>query len=89
MHAGIFKLIGGGKGMPVVAFSLLPDRKDKSGNEIVYDEYDLADRLKERHWQLPPYTLPPNAKCVPLVCCPAAAWLPGLAQLTVRSPARR
>ena len=33
-----------------------------------YDEYDLADRLKERHWQLPPYTLPPDAKCAAPPC---------------------
>ena len=40
--SGIFKLIGGGAGMPVVAFALLPGRKDKNGNNIVWDEYDLA-----------------------------------------------
>ena len=111
--------------MPVVAFALLPGRKDKNGNSIVWDEYDLAgvslaaqlvvhqesslhttmclaqrmasplrllhtvssasvckpvlammwpdlsmraDRLKEHHWQLPPYTLPKDATCGP------AAW---------------
>ena len=43
----------------------------------VYDEYDLADRLKERHWQLPPYTLPPDAKCAPLCCHAACAGCAG------------
>ena len=28
--------------MPVVAFALLPGRKDKNGNDVVWDEYDLA-----------------------------------------------
>lgn len=61
-HAGHFKLIGGGKGLPLVAFALKDGRKDKEGNDCVYDEYDIMARMKEHHWQIPAYTLPDNAK---------------------------
>ncbi len=39
-------------------------RKDKEGNDCVYDEYDIMARMKEHHWQIPAYTLPDNAKWV-------------------------
>lgn len=60
--AGHFKLIGGGTGLPLVAFALKDGRKDKEGNDCVYDEYDIMARMKEHHWQIPAYTLPDNAK---------------------------
>lgn len=59
---GHFDLIGGGKGLPVVAFSLKPNRKNKDGDELNYDEFDIMDRMKEFHWQLPAYNLPKNAE---------------------------
>ena len=61
-YAGHFKLIGGGKGLPLVAFALKEGRKDKEGNDCVYDEYDVMARMKEHHWQIPAYTLPDDAK---------------------------
>ena len=60
--AGHFVLIGGDKGLPVVAFALKTGRKNKEGDDISYDEFDIMDRMKEYHWQLPAYTLPKNAE---------------------------
>ncbi|CAK0787153.1 hypothetical protein CVIRNUC_010369 [Coccomyxa viridis] len=62
LATGHFKLIGGGKGLPLVAFALKDGRKDKEGNDCVYDEYDVMARMKEHHWQIPAYTLPDDAK---------------------------
>ena len=45
-----------------MAFALKEGRKDKEGNDCVYDEYDIMARMKEHHWQIPAYTLPDNAK---------------------------
>ena len=60
--AGHFTLIGGGKGLPVVAFALKADRKNAEGDSISYDEFDIMDRMKQFHWQLPAYNLPKNAE---------------------------
>ena len=49
----------------MVAFALIEGHKNKDGEPAVYDEYDISDRLKEYHWQMPAYTLPENAKWVP------------------------
>ena len=65
--AGHFKLIGSGKGLPVVAFALKDGRKDAKGNDIKYDEFDIMARLKEYHWQLPAYCLPKHAECACLM----------------------
>jgi len=46
----------------VVAFALKPNRKNKDGDELNYDEFDIMDRMKEFHWQLPAYNLPKNAE---------------------------
>ena len=59
---GHFELIGGGKGLPVVAFALKTGRKNKECDDISYDEFDIMDRMKEFHWQLPAYNLPKNAE---------------------------
>ncbi|KAK9809501.1 hypothetical protein WJX73_004886 [Symbiochloris irregularis] len=62
LATGHFKLIGHGPGLPVVAFALKDGRTDAKGNDIKYDEFDIMDRLKEYHWQLPAYNLPKNAE---------------------------
>ena len=56
-----FELIGGGLGLPVVAFALKPGKKNVEGEDITYDEFDVMDRMKQFHWQLPAYNLPKNA----------------------------
>ena len=59
---GHFHLIGGRPGVPCVAFALKDGKKNVDGEDISYDEYDIMDRMKQYHWQLPAYTLPDNAK---------------------------
>ena len=54
-----------------MAFALKDGRKDKEGNDCVYDEYDVMARMKEHHWQIPAYTLPDDAKCAFLLSCMA------------------
>ncbi len=43
--------------VPMVAFTLKAGRRDAG-----YDEFDLADRLRERGWVLPAYPLAPGAE---------------------------
>ena len=57
-----FELVGGGLGLPVVAFALKPNKKNVKGEDITYDEFDVMDRMKQFHWQLPAYNLPKNAE---------------------------
>jgi len=49
---GPFKLISRGDTIPVFAFAL----KDSSH----YSVFDLSDKLRERGWQVPAYTMPPK-----------------------------
>lgn len=46
----------------MVAFALKADRKNAEGDSISYDEFDIMDRMKQFHWQLPAYNLPKNAE---------------------------
>lgn len=62
LETGHFKLIGSGKGLPVVAFALKAGRKDANGNDIKYDEFDVMDKLRQFHWELPAYNLPKAAE---------------------------
>lgn len=50
-ETGKFKILSekGGKGVPLVAFSLLEKK--------VYDEFDIAAKLRERGWIVPAYTM--------------------------------
>ena len=47
---------GGGKGLPLVAFRLDPDK------DVLYDEYALAHQLRERGWVVPAYTMAPHSE---------------------------
>ena len=62
LAAGHFRMIGGGMGLPVVAFALKEGRKNANGEDAVWDEFDLSDRLKQHHWQIPAYALPQGAE---------------------------
>ena len=53
---GPFELLSDGSAIPVLAFRL---REPAS-----YSVYDLSDKLRERGWQVPAYTLPANAEDV-------------------------
>ncbi len=49
---GYFELLSRGDELPVFAFTLLP--------KIKVSLYDLSDRMRERGWQVPAYSLPKN-----------------------------
>jgi glutamate decarboxylase len=49
---GPFELIGSGKDLPVFAWKLKANQN--------WSLYDLADRLRDRGWQVPAYRLPAN-----------------------------
>ncbi|OBS08746.1 glutamate decarboxylase [Acidihalobacter prosperus] len=53
---GPFELLSDGSSIPVFAFRL----KDASR----YSVYDVSERLRVRGWQVPAYTLPPDAESV-------------------------
>ncbi|KAG0759436.1 hypothetical protein G6F57_009192 [Rhizopus arrhizus] len=61
-ETGLFTILSPrhGKGIPLVACSL----KDK---EKIYDEFDLAAKLRERGWIVPAYTMAPNAEHIKLL----------------------
>ena len=51
----------GGKGLPVVAFRLIPD------NGKHYDEFAIAHQLRERGWVVPAYTMAPHSEKLKLM----------------------
>ena len=51
---GPFELLSDGSAMPVFAFAL----KEGTG----YSVFDISNRLRERGWQVPAYTMPANAQ---------------------------
>ena len=51
---GHFDLLNKSQMLPVVAFKL----KDK----VIFDLYDLSDKLRQRGWIIPAYSLPKNAQ---------------------------
>lgn len=56
---GYFDIINEGKpeeGIPATAW------KFKEGVDLGFNLYDLADKLRVRGWQVPAYSLPPNAQ---------------------------
>ncbi|MCU0298106.1 MAG: glutamate decarboxylase [Candidatus Nanopelagicales bacterium] len=50
-----FELLSDGSHLPVFLFTLKPDRKN-------YSVFDVSAKLRERGWQVPAYTMPPNAE---------------------------
>nr|BAP77014.1 glutamate decarboxylase [Klebsormidium flaccidum] len=59
LATGDFTILSKDIGVPLVAFSL----KDRSG----FDEYDIADALRNYGWIVPAYTMAPNAQEVSLL----------------------
>ncbi|CAG8749188.1 12766_t:CDS:10, partial [Racocetra persica] len=49
-----------GNGLPLVAFKL-------KAKDIHYDEYDVAQRIREHQWIVPAYTMAPNIQHVKLL----------------------
>jgi len=70
--AGHFRILSKDNALPLVAFSLTKT-VDKNGKEEArqYTEFDLADKLRQRGWVLPAYTMAPDARWIP--CCQHAA----------------
>lgn len=52
---------GGGRGLPLVAFRLDPDKKHH------YDEFAVAHQLRERGWVVPAYTMAPHSESLKLM----------------------
>jgi len=50
---GHFEIVGARRGLPVVCFRLKGEHN--------YDAYELSNKLRERGWIVPAYTLAPNA----------------------------
>ena len=61
---GVFRLLSDDHSLPLVAFCFLPL---PDGRQRPYDEFQLADKLKERGWVLPAYRMAPNASHVQLL----------------------
>ena len=79
--AGHFRILSKDNALPLVAFSLTKT-VDKNGKEEArqYTEFDLADKLRQRGWVLPAYTMAPDARWIPLLsacCCSiaCACWI--------------
>jgi glutamate decarboxylase len=51
---GPFELLSDGSELPVFAFALTDDSR--------YTVFDLSDKLRERGWQVPAYTMPPDVE---------------------------
>ncbi|MEM1244483.1 MAG: glutamate decarboxylase [Pseudomonadota bacterium] len=58
---GPFKILHGGKDLPVVSWQIQPDSK------LNYDVFDLSERLRMQGWQVPAYTLPANLENVAIM----------------------
>ena len=63
---GHFRILSKDNALPLVAFSLTKT-VNKEGTEEArqYTEFDLADKLRQRGWVLPAYTMAPDARQVP------------------------
>ena len=49
---------------PIVCYTLKKDAKYSDGTPVVWNLYDLADRLQMHGWQVPAYPLPKGAEDV-------------------------
>lgn len=61
---GHFKTIQNEKSLPLVTFMLKKGQKNDNGSDRSYTEFDIADRLRERGWVVPAYSLAPGAESV-------------------------
>ena len=60
-ETGLFELYNRGSRLPIVCYKLKPEAKYWDGTEIVWNLYDLSDRLRMFGWQVPSYPLPDGA----------------------------
>lgn len=58
-----FEILSQDVGVPLVAFRIKPiKRSDGSEHRRLYDEFQLAERMRIDGWVLPAYTFPKNAE---------------------------
>ena len=63
MGAGHFRILSKDNALPLVAFSLTKTVNKEGKQEArQYTEFDLADKLRQRGWVLPAYTMAPDAR---------------------------
>lgn len=55
---GFFKMYNSANGIPIICYSLEEDAKYPDGTPVVWNLYDLSDRLLMHGWQVPTYSLP-------------------------------
>lgn len=48
--------------MPIICYKLKQNAEYKDGTKVVWNLYDLADRLRMHGWQVPAYPLPDGAE---------------------------
>ena len=78
---GFFRILSADVGVPLVAFCLKPP---DGGGRRSFDEFDLADKLRERGWVVPAYSMPKDIKNM---CAPPLPPTPVLTRpLAPRSP---
>lgn len=61
-HTGLFELYNTGSRMPIVCYRLKPNAQYRDGTKVVWNLYDLSDRLRMHGWQVPAYPLPDGAE---------------------------
>ena len=62
--SGLFEMYNQGERTPIVCYTLKEDAKYSDGTPVVWNLYDLADRLQMHGWQVPAYPLPKGAEDV-------------------------
>lgn len=64
LSTGLFKILNEEVGVPLVAFCL---KAPEDGTTRSFDEFDIADKLRERGWVVPAYTMPKDIKDMKLL----------------------
>ncbi|MDO4869847.1 MAG: glutamate decarboxylase [Bacillota bacterium] len=62
--SGLFEMYNKGERTPIICYTLKEDAKYSDGTRVVWNLYDLADRLQMHGWQVPAYPLPKGAEDV-------------------------
>ena len=61
-ESGLFDMYNEGSRTPIVCYTLKENAKYSDGTPVVWNLYDLSDRLQMHGWQVPAYPLPEGAK---------------------------
>ncbi|MBQ6401495.1 MAG: glutamate decarboxylase [Firmicutes bacterium] len=63
-ESGLFDVFNEGNRTPIVCYTLKKNAKYEDGTPVVWNLYDLSDRLQMHGWQVPAYPLPAGAEDV-------------------------